>query len=100
MLTEIMTMGSLLTFFRGVGADIKRRVAEEYGLPDEVALSWLRSFNGARNTCARHCRFWNRTLGYAPKLPHPKSSRSGTVHRKSGRIGLELSFSCVGTRFA
>jgi abortive infection bacteriophage resistance protein len=72
MLTEIMTMGSLLTFSRGVERDILQRVAGEYGLVDEVALSWLRSLNAARNICAHHCRFWNRTLGYVPKLPNPK----------------------------
>jgi abortive infection bacteriophage resistance protein len=72
MLAELMSMGSLLTFFKGVEPDLKRRVAEEYGLPDEVTMSWLRSLNAARNICAHHSRFWNRVLGYPPMLPNPR----------------------------
>lgn len=72
MIAEIMTMGSLLTFFNGVSPELKRQVAGEYGLPDEVIHSWLRSLNAARNICAHHARFWNRVLGYPPLLPNPK----------------------------
>ncbi|MEX0827338.1 MAG: Abi family protein, partial [Haliea sp.] len=64
-------MGSLLTFFKGAEPAIKRAVAAEYGLADELTVSWLRSLNGARNICAHHSRFWNRVLGYAPQLPPP-----------------------------
>lgn len=72
MAAEIMSMGSLLTFFNGVAPELKRRVAGEYGLPDEVIISWLRSLNAARNICAHHARFWNRVMGYPPLLPNPK----------------------------
>jgi abortive infection bacteriophage resistance protein len=92
MLTEIMSMGSLLTFFKGVEPEIKRRVAEEYGLPDEVALSWLRSLNAARNICAHHCRFWNRTLGYPPQLPAPRKHPEwhGEPKLRTDRSGIIL----------
>lgn len=70
MLAELMSMGSLLTFFKGVEPALKRQVAEEYGFPDELILSWLRSLNAVRNICAHHSRFWNRVLGYPPKLPN------------------------------
>ena len=70
MAAELMTMGSLLTFFRGVEPEIKRKVAGEYGFPDELMVSWLRSLNGARNICAHHSRFWNRILGYEALLPN------------------------------
>lgn len=72
MIGELMSMGSLLTFFKGVSPDLKRKVAEEYRVPDEVLLSWLRSLNGMRNICAHHSRFWNRVLGYPPLLPNPR----------------------------
>lgn len=72
MLAELMSMGSLLTFFKGVEPDLKRRVADDFGLPDEVALSWLRSLNAARNICAHHSRFWNRVMGYPPMLPNAR----------------------------
>lgn len=71
-LAELMTMGSMLTFFRGVSPELKRKVAAVYCLPDEVMLSWLRSLNAARNHCAHHARFWNRVFGYPPQLPTPK----------------------------
>lgn len=71
MAAELMTMGSLVTFFKGVSPEIKRKVAGEYGFPDELIRSWLRSLNAARNTCAHHARFWNRIFGYPPLLPNP-----------------------------
>src|SRR5262249_8396774 len=92
MLTEIMSMGSLLTFFRGVERDIVQYVAGEYGLVDEVALSWLRSLNEDRNICANHCRLWNRTLGYVPKLPNPKKYPEwhGALKIRTDRPGIIL----------
>ena len=92
MLTELMSMGSLLTFFKGVEPELKRRVAEEYGLPDEVALSWLRSLNAARNICAHHSRFWNRTLGYPPQLPAPRKYPEwhGEPKLRTDRSGIIL----------
>lgn len=90
MVAELMSMGSLLTFFRGVEPEIKRKVGGEYGIPDEVALSWLRSLNGARNLCAHHSRFWNRELGYPPQLPNkdPKWQKENKI--KQDRCGVVL----------
>ncbi len=72
MTAEIMTFGMMLTFFNGVDAHIKQTVAEQYKIPDEVLLSWLRALNAVRNICAHHGRLWNRELGYKPKLPHER----------------------------
>lgn len=69
---EIMTFGMMLTFFNGVDAHIKQAVAEQYKIPDEVLLSWLKAINAARNICAHHGRLWNRELGYKPKLPYER----------------------------
>jgi len=71
MLCELMSMGSLLTFLKGVDPGIKRIVGSQWQLPDELLLSWLRSLNAVRNLCAHHARFWNRELGYPPMLPRP-----------------------------
>ncbi len=38
-----MTFGSLLTLFRGVDAELKKKIAEQYGLTDTVLRSWLRA---------------------------------------------------------
>lgn len=70
MLSELMSMGSLLTFYRGVDKSIRSDVARHFNMPEELLLTWLRSLYAARNLCAHHARLWNRTLGYAPGLPH------------------------------
>jgi abortive infection bacteriophage resistance protein len=67
MLTELMSMGSTLTFLKGTNDQILKSVAQDYGLADELFLSWFRSLNAARNICAHHARLWNRELGYAPQ---------------------------------
>ncbi len=71
MACEIMTFGSTLTFFKGVSPSIKRILAKEYRIPDEVLHSWLRALNAIRNICAHHGRIHGRELGYKPKLPYP-----------------------------
>jgi len=90
MAAELMTMGSLLTFFRGVEPGLKRKVGEVYGLVDEVIFSWLRSLNGARNTCAHHARFWNRELGYPPQLPKNDPDWQGDHKPPQNRCGIIL----------
>ncbi|RRJ95341.1 Abi family protein [Opitutaceae bacterium TAV4] len=92
MLAELMSMGSLLTFFKGVSPELKQAIAEEYGLVDEVLHSWLRSLNAARNLCAHHVRLWNRELGYPPLLPNPKKFPEWHEPQKlnNGRCGILL----------
>lgn len=70
MVSELMSMGSMLTFYKGVEKAIQDQVAGHFGMPDELLLTWLRSLYAARNICAHHSRIWNRILGYAPGLPH------------------------------
>lgn len=69
MVSELMSMGSLLTLFRGAEGWIQKDVAAHFQMADELLLSWLRSLYAARNICAHHSRLWNRVLGYAPSLP-------------------------------
>ena len=96
MVSELMTMGRLLTFFNGVAPDFKRKIAGEYELPDEVLLSWLRSLNTARNICAHHSRFWNQTLGCAPLLPRARKYPAWHLDPKpkQNRVGVIL-FICA-----
>ncbi|MDQ8198188.1 Abi family protein [Pelagicoccus enzymogenes] len=90
MLAELMSMGSTLTLLKGISPDLKRKVASEYGYPDELILSWLLSLNAARNLCAHHARLWNRVMGYPPKLPSPNKYPSWHSSPKppNDRIGL------------
>ena len=69
MAAELMTMGSTLTFFRGVSVNVQKKISGDFGHADTLFLSWIRSLNAARNICAHHSRFWNRELGYQPLRP-------------------------------
>jgi len=69
MVTEIMSLGSLLTFFRNSGNKVKTAVADAFGMPHKVFESWLLSLNTVRNIVAHHARLWNRVLGLKPIIP-------------------------------
>ncbi len=90
MLAELMSMGSLLIFFRGVAPEFKQKVAADFGLADETLLSWLRSLNGVRNVCAHHARLWNRVLGYPPLLPNKSPLWMGENKPGNQRCGVIL----------
>ena len=72
MATEIMTIGSILTFFRGCNRVIKKAVAAAFNVPDDVFESWLLALNTVRNICAHHGRVWNRIFGVKPYIPRSK----------------------------
>ncbi len=82
MVAELMSMGSMLTFYRGVEGDIADRVAAHFSMPDEQLKTWLLSLYAARNICAHHSRLWNRALGYAPGLP--QKNKHPDWHLKDG----------------
>lgn len=90
MLAELMSMGSLLTMIEGMAPAIKRQIAADFGLPDELFRSWVRSLYAARNVCAHHARFWNRVHGYPPMLPNPKTFPSwhGEHKLRNDRSGI------------
>lgn len=90
MLAELMSMGSLLTFCKGVAPEFKQKVATDFGLVDEILLSWLRSLNGVRNGCAHHARLWNRVLGYTPILPNKSPLWTGENKPHNQRCGVIL----------
>lgn len=93
MLTELMSMGSLMTFYRGLVPELKRKLAAEYGLGDQLIFSWLGALHVTRNICAHHSRLWNRRLGYMPKLPPPNKHpewHQPDLEINRGRIGVML----------
>jgi abortive infection bacteriophage resistance protein len=69
MVIEIMSFGSVLTFYRGASHQVKKAVANAFGMPDTVFDSWLLTLNTARNICAHHGRLWNRENGVKPIIP-------------------------------
>lgn len=91
MLVELMDFGSTLSFFRGVGVDIRRSVAESVGQPEEVVLSWLLALNSIRNRCAPHARLWNWKIGYPVLIPsRRKFAEWHTPPLANNRIGIIL----------
>jgi abortive infection bacteriophage resistance protein len=85
MVSELMSMGSMLTFYKGVEKGIQDQVAGHFGMPDELLLTWLRSLYAARNICAHHSRIWNRLLGYAPGLPQKNKHPDWHLEDENGR---------------
>lgn len=72
MAAEIMSFGTVLTFFRGIKTDLKQTIANRYGVAQEVLHSWLGAVNAVRNICAHHGRLWNRELGFKPQIPRER----------------------------
>jgi abortive infection bacteriophage resistance protein len=72
MAVELMSMGSLLTLFRGMTSKSKKTCASQYHITWWMLENWLLCLNTIRNMCAHHARLWNRTLGIKPVIP-PKN---------------------------
>ena len=68
---EVLTFDRLARLFINLreGA-IRRAVADDFDLPDQVLLSWLRSLQSLRNIAAHHGRLWNRALLKEPRWPN------------------------------
>ncbi|TFH08058.1 MAG: hypothetical protein E4H08_08435 [Candidatus Atribacteria bacterium] len=69
MVTEVMSFGSVLSFFRSSSSKVKTAVSSTFGMPHKVFDSWLLTLNTVRNICAHHARLWNRELGTNPVIP-------------------------------
>jgi abortive infection bacteriophage resistance protein len=67
MTAELMSFGTMLTFFRAVSPAVKRKIAAFYNIPYQLLFKWLIVLNGVRNTCAHHGRLWNKK--YSLSLP-------------------------------
>jgi len=90
MTVELMDFGSVLSFFRGVSSDIRKKVAATIGQPEEVVLSWLLALNSIRNRCAHHARLWNWRMGYTVKIPNRKFPEWHSPALPNDRLGIIL----------
>lgn len=84
--SEIMTFGCMLTFFRGSPHDVRKKIADIFGITEEVFSSWLLTLNTVRNICAHHGRLWNRELGVKPKIPRKQLMWHEPVEVSNNRI--------------
>lgn len=69
MAAELMSFGTVLTWYRKSHQDIRRAVAMKFGIHDNILVSWVRAIHAVRNVCAHHGRLWNRVLGVKPMIP-------------------------------
>lgn len=69
MAVELMDFGTLSFFITHSDRCVKKKIADDLDIPVGVFDSWMRCLNTVRNTCAHHCRVWNRTWGTAPQIP-------------------------------
>lgn len=67
---EIMTLGSLSKWFENTGPKrTKTKIADVYGLNQDVLESWCKHLTYVRNICAHHSRLWNREFTITPAVP-------------------------------
>lgn len=69
MVAELMSFGTVLTWYRKSSQEIRRAVAKRFGIHDNIMVSWVRAIHAVRNVCAHHGRLWNRVLGVKPMIP-------------------------------
>lgn len=99
MVAEVMTFGSVLTFFRGSPHKVKQNVASVFRMPDRVFGTWLLALNAVRNICAHHGRLWNRVLGVKPMIPlidsYPDWHAPGPVENDRAYVVLTICKHCL-----
>ena len=72
-ITEITSLGTLSKLYESLKLfGDRKNIARAYDLGDTVLESFLHHLTTVRNTCAHHCRLWNRRFVVRFKLPkHP-----------------------------
>lgn len=67
---EVMSLGSLSTWFENLKARADRkRIADAYDLDEVTLASFLHHLTTLRNICAHHGRLWNRRFTVTTKVP-------------------------------
>jgi abortive infection bacteriophage resistance protein len=69
MAAELMSFGTVLTWYRNSHPAIRQSVATGFRIHDNILVSWIRAVHALRNICAHHARLWNRILGARPVIP-------------------------------
>lgn len=70
MVTEVLSFHGASVIFKLARGSVRKPVADQFGVNQEVLESWLHALVFARNVCAHHQRFWNRKFTISPKIPH------------------------------
>ncbi|MBC7426907.1 MAG: Abi family protein [Bacteroidia bacterium] len=87
MCLELLTIGELSRLFIGLkNSNDKQNIADYFGLPTTVFISWLHTLTYVRNICAHHSRLWNRTYAITPNiLQKPRFSWIGKLFENNKR---------------
>ncbi|MDO9586840.1 MAG: Abi family protein [Brevundimonas sp.] len=69
MITEVLSFHGISIVYKLARGTIRRPVADQFGIQQDILESWLHALVFARNLCAHHSRFWNRRFIIRPKIP-------------------------------
>jgi abortive infection bacteriophage resistance protein len=70
MIMEIITFSKISLIFEHLAArQEKLQVCSNFGLPENILLSWFRCFNFIRNKCAHHNRIVYTAIKFQPVMP-------------------------------
>lgn len=89
---EVCSFGNLSTIYSLLkNGHIKRKIAQEFQLPDSVFQTWLHSLVYVRNICAHHSRLWNKKLKIQPMSPRrPRQPWIESFNTIDTRTGNEI----------
>ena len=73
MACELMTCDTALSLAYAMDRELFKKVATDFGFPDDQLLSWTKGIFTLRNACAHHARIWNRVGGATPCMPGNKN---------------------------
>lgn len=63
MIAEIIPLGILTRLYENIASNqIRKKIANHFGLTVPVFISWMTIVTLTRNSCCHHARLWNRSL--------------------------------------
>lgn len=69
-LVEIQSFGALVFYYKRIKSMVvKSQISNVFGLNPRELTSWLEHLYYIRNTCAHHCRLWNKRFTILPCPP-------------------------------
>lgn len=81
MTTEVMSLGSLSYFCKGLNTVDRRVVADFFNLPAKALQDWMHTFTYIRNVSAHHSRLWNRNFAIRPGRMKDRAWQQPTTPR-------------------
>ena len=83
MAVSVLDFGDITHFYEHSSKDIRKKIAEEWGIDSKSLQSWLTSIRFLRNDCAHHARIWNKTFIRSPKFGRARTHEWNYVFDES-----------------